>query len=718
MEHGAETKTKSGWCAVLQKRGLAIRNQIHRIPNSCRIFNQFYHNHVAEPSADIFTLTHRTTMKKVIHFTFCISFLLVTVAQAADAPFVELKGHTNDVQSASFSPDGKKIVTQDGNGAVRLLDSVSGKEILAATGGLYYHANSPDGRTSSPFSPDGKRMITQDNNGTLRMWDTESGKELVLTGRFERFLLDGKKFITRDGNGNTRIWNTESGKEFTYTGRFNDFSQDAKRIITYDNNTTRIYDVDSEKEIPLSGRFERFSSDGKKILTVSRVGNTDTYQIRDAETGREFALTGSFQNFSPNGKRIITQVRNENTSRIWDTESGKELLAVTGYIQRYSQDEKKILIQDENALRIWDTESKRDFTLTGSFQEFSPDGKIIVTWDGNIHRICDGETGRELYALTGRFQTFSPDGRIIVANDGNTSRFYEAKSGKELPLSGRFQQFSPDGRKIITSDENNQRIYDAESGKEYPLTGWVEQFTQDGKRIFTRERNGTARILDTESGEELYMSSERLLGFAADGKRVVAAVDSSTARIWDLEAAANYRQAVITNALDLQAELRKNGFDSVSDFAQFGSAELKRKSQEGDALDRAETQQKIKTVLAEITPKTFVAVYTYSVPNDNAQVDLDADTSRFTMVIPSGFVPAKIENISFPLPNVTAVPNNDRSGIRISVSGNTNAYRELVRGSGNYRAKVWFTNLRTGQGNMGNNVPAADVLKIEIVKGQ
>jgi len=43
--------------------------------------------------------------------------------------------------------------------------------------------------------------------------------------------------------------------------------------------------------------------------------------------------------------------------------------------------------------------------------------------------------------------------------------------------------------------------------------------------------------------------------------------------------------------------------------------------------------------------------------------------------------------------------------IVLSVSGNIDSFKKLVRGSGNYRAKIWFTSLRYS-----NDIPFADVL--------
>jgi len=53
----------------------------------------------------------------------CAPLVLLLFAgylQAAEVPFVELKGHTVWVKFAVFSPDGKRIITASNDGSVRV----------------------------------------------------------------------------------------------------------------------------------------------------------------------------------------------------------------------------------------------------------------------------------------------------------------------------------------------------------------------------------------------------------------------------------------------------------------------------------------------------------------------------------------------------------------------------------------------------------------------
>jgi WD40 repeat protein len=67
------------------------------------------------------------------------------------------------VNSAAFSPDGKRIVTASRDKTVGLWDADTGKQIGELTG-------HDGGVWSAAFSPDGKRVATASEDKTARLW--------------------------------------------------------------------------------------------------------------------------------------------------------------------------------------------------------------------------------------------------------------------------------------------------------------------------------------------------------------------------------------------------------------------------------------------------------------------------------------------------------------------------------------------------------------------
>lgn len=82
-----------------------------------------------------------------------------------------LKGHSNNVRSAIFSPDGTKIASISYDGTARIWNSTNGKQIGPALGG---HS---DSIRSVAFSTDGRLLVTASEN-ELKVWDVNQYLQL------------------------------------------------------------------------------------------------------------------------------------------------------------------------------------------------------------------------------------------------------------------------------------------------------------------------------------------------------------------------------------------------------------------------------------------------------------------------------------------------------------------------------------------------------------
>jgi WD40 repeat protein len=87
------------------------------------------------------------------------------------AALIELNGHTNWFTSASFNPDGTRIVTLSSAQTATVWDAWTGTAVLDLKGytGL---------GTSASFAPDGSRIVIISGGGTAQVWDARSGREL------------------------------------------------------------------------------------------------------------------------------------------------------------------------------------------------------------------------------------------------------------------------------------------------------------------------------------------------------------------------------------------------------------------------------------------------------------------------------------------------------------------------------------------------------------
>ena len=76
--------------------------------------------------------------------------------------------HTDQVNSAAFSPDGKLVVTADADFSVRIFDVESGAVFQKS--GLSWNAVS--------FSPNAKQLVSGDDNNVV-IWEFEPLQELM-----------------------------------------------------------------------------------------------------------------------------------------------------------------------------------------------------------------------------------------------------------------------------------------------------------------------------------------------------------------------------------------------------------------------------------------------------------------------------------------------------------------------------------------------------------
>jgi WD40 repeat protein len=442
--------------------------------------------------------------------------------------------------SATYSPDGRRIVAAASDNSARVFDARTGVQQAVASG----HT----GRIMSVrFSPDGSRILTASVDSTARISDSRSGALVLVLPSLGQmwsaaYSPDGSSIITTSTDTTARIWDASTGTLMRrLSGHFDilstaSYSPDGSRIVTaaYDQ-TARIWDA-------------RISPVG--IVLKGHVGRLSTIA------------------YSPDGSRVVT-ASEDKTARIWDATRGSQVAVLGGHkgavsSASYSPDGKRVVTAASDGVRIWDSLTLAPLTLLPNSVEgfsdasFSSDGQRIVTSEVDFSvRVWDAPTFAKPLMLKGHSSwidsvKFSPDGaRVLSGSVDNTARIWDSRTGRQLAILPHPEHvnavaYAPDGTRIATAcSDKLVRIWDGVTGALIMvLTGhrafvYDVAFSQDGKLIVTAGRDGTVRIWDAVTGGELaavlgretHASSS--VSFSPDGSHIASATDTD-ARIWEI----------------------------------------------------------------------------------------------------------------------------------------------------------------------------------------
>ncbi|CUA74848.1 putative WD repeat-containing protein alr3466 [Nostoc sp, PCC 7120] [Rhizoctonia solani] len=423
-----------------------------------------------------------------------------------------LNGHTDDIGSLAFLPDGKHLISGSYDCTICIWDVGSGQLTF---GPFKEHT---DGVCDIRLSPDARSFISVGDDDTVRIWNTATWESRILlrnTGltRSARFSPDGSVLITGSADRNVRIWEVQ---------QFSD-----GQVLNH--------------QLPGHSGWIRsvaFSPCGTYMVSGSRDKTVYTWDLQTKQlilgplkhTGAILSVgVSSDSNF-------IFSISTDRVIHVWSKQTG-ELEYVIGPIEAAGQ-------ENPAYREFWPA----DFLFSGRRIVCGSQSGRIYMQDDNKSASSAGHNNQVLAIA------FSPDGQSFASGSGDGELLiWDTSTGEKLfePLTRHHNRvnsiaFSPDGTRIASGSEDcTIRLWSSLTGR--PLgnpfkghSGVIRSvaFSPSGTQLVSGPQDRTVRIWDIPNEQSLAIFKGHIgivlsVAFSPDGTQIVSGSADTAIRLWE-----------------------------------------------------------------------------------------------------------------------------------------------------------------------------------------
>lgn len=463
---------------------------------------------------------------------------------APGGPLVRtLAGDQDGVTALAVLPDGTRVVSGSGNGALKLWDIDDGVELCT----LEPHTDWITALTVVA-SADGPRIAAGSSDGTLSLWDVATSRTVARWQAHVGWIRalaatpSGDRLISASHDHTLKVWDAATGRELaTWRGHRQGVTgvlvtADGRRVVSgSDDLTLKVWDLESGRELATWAGHSAWiravarSPDGRSVLSGSLDGMVTVWDLETGTARVSWKAHGagiSVLVVLPDGRRALS-ASDDGTLALWEVESGARVAVLEGH-----------------------TDLVRAAAIT-------PDGRHAVSGslDGTA-KVWDLEAAIQLRSGRGHFGEVSalalaaPRGRFVCASRAGLNVFELSTAspvGTWKDHGGRVRALAvtSDGTRIATGSEDHAvRIWDLEGRVLASLAGHIDRVTAvaisaDGRRLASGSHDGVVKVWDVAEGREIWSRQAHLrwitaLAITPTGD-VVSASHDGYVRVWELE---------------------------------------------------------------------------------------------------------------------------------------------------------------------------------------